>query len=90
VPKEINLLPPKPNETLMGVKTNKFGDVTCIKYKMVTSRVSIDGVRATLEQVKVVPPKEKKKRAPPSALENDEKHQRMTVALLNDKIKNLT
>jgi hypothetical protein len=91
VPKEINLLPPKTNETLMGVKTNKFGDVTCIKYKMVTPRVSIDGVRATLEQVKVVPPKEKKKkRAPPSALENDEKRQRMTVALLNDKIKNLT
>jgi hypothetical protein len=65
VPKEINLLPPKPNETLMGVQTNKFGDVTCAKYKTVMNRVTIDGVWATPEQVKVVPPKEKKKRVPP-------------------------
>ena len=63
--KEINLVPPKANETLTGVKTNKFGDVTCVNYKSVTPRLSIDGVRAVPEQVKVVPLKEKK-RAPPS------------------------
>jgi hypothetical protein len=67
VPKEINLLPPRLNETLMGVRTNKFGDVTCAKYKLVTPRVTIDGVWAAPEQVKVVPPKEKKKRAPPAS-----------------------
>ena len=32
VQKDIKLLPSRPNETLMSVKTNKFGDVTCAKY----------------------------------------------------------
>ena len=32
VMKEINLLRLKGNEVLTGVKTNKFGDVTCAKY----------------------------------------------------------
>ena len=44
VMKEINLLPPRANEVLTGVKTNKFGDVTCAKYKSVTPRTTIDGV----------------------------------------------
>ena len=35
-------------------------------------------------------PKEKKKRIPPSAQENDEKRQWPTVAMLQDKIKTLT
>ena len=56
---------------------------------MITPRLSIDGVCATPKQVKVVPPKEKKKRVPPSVPENDEKHQRPTVAMLHDKIKTL-
>ena len=75
---------------LTGVKTNKFGDVTCAKYKSITPRLSIDGVHAASEQVKVVPPKEKKKRALPSVLENDKKRQCPTVAMLHDKIKTLT
>ena len=75
---------------LTGVKTNKFGDVTCVKYKLVTPRLSIDGVCSAPEQGKVVPPKEKKKRVPPSAPENDEKHQHPTVAMLHDKIKTHT
>jgi hypothetical protein len=74
VSKTINIIPSRANETLTRVKTNKFGDVTCAKYKSVTPRLSIDGVRTASEQVKVVSPKEKKKRAPPSILENDEKH----------------
>ena len=72
------------------MKTNKFGEVTCTKYKSITPCLTIDGVRAALEQVKVVLPKEKKKRAPPSTLENEEKCQRPTVAMLQDKIKTLT
>jgi hypothetical protein len=71
------------------VKTNKFGDSTCTKYKSVTPRLTIDGVRATPEQVKIVSPKEKKRRALPSAQENDEKCQWLTVAMLHDKIKTL-
>ena len=51
VPKEINLFPPRSNEMLMGVKTNKFGDVTYAKYESVMPHVVIDGVRAVLEQV---------------------------------------
>ena len=88
--KEVNLLPLNGHEVLTGVKTNKFGDVTCVKYKSITPHLSIDGVCAASEQVKVVPPKEKKKRAPPSVPENDEKRQCPTVAMLHDKIKILT
>ena len=72
------------------VKTNKFGDVMCAKYKSITPGLSIDGVRVVPEQVKVVPSKEKKKRAPPSILENDEKCEQPTIAMLHDKIKTLT
>ena len=45
------------NETLTEVRTNKLGDVTYAKYKSVMQRVTIDGVRAGLEKVKVMPPK---------------------------------
>jgi hypothetical protein len=41
------------------------------------------------EQIKVIPPKEKKRRAP-LAIENEEKHPRMTMALLQKKIEDLT
>ena len=62
--KEINLLPPKGHEVLTGVKTNKFGDVTCAKYKSVTPRTTIDGIRAMPDQIKVVPLNEKKRKVP--------------------------
>ena len=42
------------------------------------------------EQIKVVPPKEKKKRVPVAILENEEKHPLMTIALLQKKIEDLT
>ena len=87
MPKEINLLHPRVNGTLTEVKTNKFGDVTCTKYKSVMPRLTINGFHGAPEQVKVVPPKEKKKRVPPSTLEINEKHQRMTIAVLHGKIK---
>jgi hypothetical protein len=57
VPKEINLLPPRPDEMLTGLKTNKFGNVTCMKYKKTTPHVTLDGVWAMPEQIKVVRPK---------------------------------
>ena len=72
VTKEINLLPPKGHEVLIGVKTNKFRDVTCVKHKSITPHTTIDGVQAMSEQIKVVPPKEKKRRVPP-VIENEEK-----------------
>jgi len=36
MPKDVKLLPTKPNEKLVDVKTKKFGDVTCVKYTMTT------------------------------------------------------
>jgi hypothetical protein len=42
--KEINLLSPRANEMLTGVKTNKFRDIACAKYKSVTLCTTIDGV----------------------------------------------
>ena len=88
--KEINLLPPKGHEVLTGVKTNKFEDVTSAKYKSVTPCTIIDGVRAMPDQIKVVPPKEKKRKAPSPPILEVEKHPRMTMALLEKKIEDLS
>ena len=81
VTKEINRLLSKDHEVLTGLKTNKFGDVTCAKYKSVTPRTTIDGVWAMPNQIKVVPPK--RKATSPPILEV-EKHPRMTIALLEN------
>ena len=85
--KEINYLSLKDHEVLTGLKTNKFGDVTCAKYKSITPRTTIDGVRAMPEQIKVVPPK--RKVASPPILEVV-KHPRMTIALFEKKIEDLS
>jgi hypothetical protein len=52
-------LPPRPDEMLTGLKTNKFGDVTYMKYKKTTPCVTPNGVWAMPKQIKVVPPKKK-------------------------------
>jgi hypothetical protein len=57
VSKELNLLPPKSNEVLTGLKTNKFGDQTCMKYRSTTPRMSFEGVWAMPEQIQVKPPR---------------------------------
>ena len=75
---------------LTGVKTNKFGDVTCAKYKSVTPRTTIDGVCAMPDQIKVVPSKEKKRKAPSSPILEAEKHPRMTIALLEKNIEDIS
>ena len=88
--KEINLLPPTGNEGLTGVKTNKFGDVTCAKYKSVTPCTTVDGVRAMPDHIKVVPPKERKRKVPSPPIPEVEKCPRMTIALLEKKIEDLS
>ena len=85
--KEINRLLPKDHEVLTGLKTNKFGDVTCAKYKSVTPRTTTDAVRAMPKQIKVVPPK--RKAASPPTLEV-EKRPRMTIDLLEKNIEDLS
>ena len=57
---------------------------------MVTAHTTIDGVRATPDQIKVVPPKEKKRMAPSPPILEAEKHPRMTMALLEKKIEVLS
>ena len=42
------------------------------------------------DQIKVVVPKEKKRKAPLAVLENDEKRPRMTIALVEKKIEDLS
>ena len=90
VMKEINLLPPRANKVLTRVKTNKFGDLTCAKYKSVTPRTIIDGVRAMPNQIKAVLPKEKKRKAPSPPIPEAKKHPRITIALLEKKIEDLS
>jgi hypothetical protein len=85
VPKDVKLLPSRSNEKLVSVKTNKLGEVTCVKYTTVTPQVSLDGIRAAPGQVKFIPPRETPKRpAPP--LEQEEKRPRMTIAMLETRI----
>jgi hypothetical protein len=50
VPQGTKVLPPKDNERVVNVKTNKFRDVTYVKYAT-TSSVSLDGIRAPPGQV---------------------------------------
>ena len=75
---------------LTRVKTNKFGDVTCAKYKSVTPRTIIDGIWAMPDQIKVIPLKEKKRKAPSPPILEAKKHPRMTIALLEKKIEDLS
>ena len=82
VPKEVKLLPSKPNEKLVDVKTNKFGDVTRVKYITATPRVSFDGIRTTPAQVKMMPPRETLKRSALAPLDREGKRQRTTVDTL--------
>jgi hypothetical protein len=90
VPKDVKLLPLRSNEMLTSVKTNKFKEVTCVKYTTATPRVAFDGVRAALGQIKIIPPKETPNRPTPAPTDREEKHQRMIVAALEKRIDLLT
>jgi septal ring factor EnvC (AmiA/AmiB activator) len=70
-------LPPKHNETLVGVKTNKKGEIVYAKYNT-GERTYFEGVRAHPSKVKFLPPKE----APKHALAKAEapRKRRKTVA----------
>jgi len=57
LPTRTKLLPPKRNEKLLGVKTNKKGEVVCTKYTT-GERTYFEGVRTHSSKVKLIPPKE--------------------------------
>ena len=58
-----NILPPKHNVKLLGVKTNRKGEVICTKYTTI-DHTYFEGVRAHQTKVKFILPKE----APKSAM----------------------
>jgi len=57
LPLGTNLLLPKRNEKLLGVKTNKKGEVICAKY-ITGERTYFEGVHAHPSKIKFIPPKE--------------------------------
>jgi septal ring factor EnvC (AmiA/AmiB activator) len=57
LPAGTKILPPKHNETLVGVKTNKSGEIICAKYST-RERTYFEGVRAHPSKVKFLPPKD--------------------------------
>jgi hypothetical protein len=62
LPEGTKVLPPKPNETLLGVKKNKCGEIVCAKYTT-GERPYFKGVHAHPSKVKFISPKEAPKRA---------------------------
>jgi cell shape-determining protein MreC len=88
VQKNTKLLPPRPNE-IVGVKTNKLGEVTCVKYTNATPCISLDGICAASSQVKFVLPRETPKRSALSSLEREAKRPRTTIAMLEDRVESL-
>jgi hypothetical protein len=62
LPARTKILPPKHNETLVGVKTNKSGEIVCAKYST-GERTYFEGVRAYPTKVKFIPPKDAPKHA---------------------------
>jgi hypothetical protein len=73
----------------VGVKTNKLGEVTCVKYTNATPRISLDGIRAAPSQVKFILPREAPKRSAPSTLKKEVKRPRMIIAMLKDRVESL-
>jgi hypothetical protein len=73
----------------VGVKTNKLGEVTCVKYTNTTPRISLDGICAAPSQVKFISPREAPKRSAPSSLEREAKCPRTTIAILEDRVESL-
>jgi hypothetical protein len=63
LPAGTKLFPPRPNETLLGVRKDRFGNIRSQKY-IAGSRLAIEGVRANTGAVKFIPPTEAGQRLP--------------------------
>ena len=79
VPIGTSILPLKPNEKLLGLKTNRKREVVCAKYTT-RDRTYFEGVRAHLMKVKFIPPKEALKSTMVTA-ETPRKRHKMMVDL---------
>jgi len=61
VPAGTRILPPRPNERVVGVKTNRSGEISSVRYTTEEERPYFEGVRAP--KVRFIPPKEAPKHA---------------------------
>ena len=55
VPTGTRILPPRPNERVVGVKTNRSGEISSIRYTTEEERPYFEGIRAA--KVRFIPPK---------------------------------
>ena len=79
------ILPPRPNERVVGVKTNWSGKISSVRYTTEEERPYFEGVRAA--KVRFIPPKEAPKHAL-NALETPPKH-RKTIADVDEDVRRL-
>ena len=61
VPTGMRILPPRPNERVVGVKTNRSGEISSIRYTTEEERPYFEGIRAA--KVRFIPPKAAPKHA---------------------------
>jgi len=83
LPAGINLLPLKHNKKLLGVKTNKKGEVVCAKYTT-GEHTYFEGVHTHPSKVKSIPPKEAPKSA--MAIAETPRKRRKTMADLEKEL----
>jgi len=55
VPTGTRILPPRPNERVVGVKTNRSGEISSIRYTTEEERPYFEGIRAA--KIRFIPPK---------------------------------
>ena len=81
----MRILPPRPNERVVGVKTNRSGEISSIRYTTEEERPYFEGVRAA--KVHFIPPKAAPKDAL-NALETPPKR-RKTIADVDEDVHRL-
>ena len=85
VPTGTRILPPRPNERVVGVKTNQSGEISSICYTTEEERPYFEGIRAA--KVCFIPPKTAPKHAL-NALETPPKR-RKTIANIDEDVRRL-
>jgi len=78
-------MPPRPNERVIGVKTNRSGEISSVRYTTDEERPYFEGVRAA--KVRFIP----QKTAPKHALNALETHpkRRKTIADVDEDVRRL-
>ena len=81
MPAGTRILPPRPNERVVRVKTNRSGEISSIRYTTEEERPYFEGIRAA--KVRFIPPKAAPKHAL-NALETPPKHRKTIVDIDED------